>query len=92
MWLAWARNLLSSGPIGVDFGRIVGIPTPARVETIDKRVVLEAECMPNGWRSSNDCHWWSRFDHWATRRQVIDAKLFLVGLDWILDVLDCSAG
>ena len=43
----WPSNLLSNGPIGVDFGRIVGIPTPARVETIVKKVDLEADCMPN---------------------------------------------
>ena len=42
-----ASNLLSNGPIGVEFGRLTGIPTPARVETIDKIVDLEADYTPN---------------------------------------------
>ena len=60
---------LQNGLIGVDVGHVVGIPTPAQVEAIGKRVDLEAEYMPNGWRRSNACVWWSRFDHWATRRE-----------------------
>ena len=38
---------LQNALIGVDFGHVVGIPTPARVETIDKIVDLGAEYVHN---------------------------------------------
>ena len=45
----WPSNyLLSNGPIGVVFELVVGIPTPARVEAIDKKVVLKAEYTHTG--------------------------------------------
>jgi hypothetical protein len=43
-----AARELQNALIGVNFGHVAGIQTPARVETIDKEVDLEAECVPNG--------------------------------------------
>ena len=44
------QNSSKCSNIGVDlnFGRLVGIPTPARVETIGKIDDLAAEYAPNG--------------------------------------------
>ena len=42
-----AARELQNALIGAEFGHVVGLPTPARVETIDENVDLEAEYTPS---------------------------------------------